>query len=136
MRPGPALQEPAEALRGGGVLENPVTLGLPDLTPLNRPYPADCASVRKSAVICTERNCYPEMEVLLALTADGSYSRHGLVVSCVGEAVGVRAGFDDGAFEGEPVHDGCAEAWVSEGLRPPGEGFVGCDGHGCFLPFR
>jgi hypothetical protein len=33
-----------------------------------------------------------------------------LLVFGVGEAVGVGAGFDDGAFEGEPVDDGCAGA--------------------------
>lgn len=54
----------------------------------------------------------------------------------VGETVGVGAGFDDGAFEGEPVHDRCAKARVGEGLRPPGEGLVGCDRHRGFLfPF-
>ena len=54
----------------------------------------------------------------------------------MGEAVGVGAGFDDGAFEGEPVDDGGAESWVGEGFGPAGEGFVGGDGHGCFLfPF-
>ena len=45
--------------------------------------------------------------------------------SFAGEAVGVSAGFDDGACEREPVDDGCAEAWVSEGFGPAGEGFVG-----------
>ena len=50
----------------------------------------------------------------------------------VGEAVGVGAGFDDGAFEGEPVDDSAADVWVGEGFRPAGEGFVGGDGHGCF----
>lgn len=35
-----------------------------------------------------------------------------------GEAVGVGAGFDNGAVEGEAVDDGCAETRVGGGLRP------------------
>jgi hypothetical protein len=37
----------------------------------------------------------------------------------VGEAVGVGAGFDDGAVEGEPVNDGGAQAGVGEGFSGP-----------------
>jgi hypothetical protein len=36
----------------------------------------------------------------------------------LGEAVGVGAGFNDGAVEGEPVDDRGAEPRVSEGLGP------------------
>lgn len=36
----------------------------------------------------------------------------------LGEAVGLGAGLDDGAVEGEAVHDGCAEPGVGEGLGP------------------
>src|SRR5215471_18199931 len=45
----------------------------------------------------------------------------------LGEAVGVGAGFDDGAVEGEPVDDGGAEAGVGEGLGPAAERLVGGD---------
>ena len=43
------------------------------------------------------------------------------------EAVGVCAGFDDGAVEGEPVDDRGAEPRVGKGFGPAGEGFVGGD---------
>ena len=36
----------------------------------------------------------------------------------MGEAVGVGAGFEDGAAEGEAVDDGGAQAGVGEGLGP------------------
>jgi hypothetical protein len=51
----------------------------------------------------------------------------------VRESVGVCAGFDDGAVEGEPVDDRGAEARVGEGFCPAGEAFVGADRDGCFL---
>jgi hypothetical protein len=37
----------------------------------------------------------------------------------LGEAVGVGAGLDDVAAEGEPVHDRRAQPGVGEGLGPP-----------------
>src|ERR1700688_5016712 len=43
----------------------------------------------------------------------------------LGEAVGVAAGFDDVAAEGDAVDDGGAEAGVGECLGPAAEGFVG-----------
>ena len=39
--------------------------------------------------------------------------------SCPGQPVGVGAGLDDVAAEGEPVDDGGAEAGVGEGLVQP-----------------
>jgi hypothetical protein len=51
----------------------------------------------------------------------------------VGEAVGLGAGFDDGAVEGEPVDDGRAESGVGEGFGPAGERLVGGDRDGVFL---
>jgi hypothetical protein len=42
----------------------------------------------------------------------------------LGKPVGVGAGFDDGAAEGESVDDGGAEPRVGEGLGPAGEGLV------------
>ena len=51
----------------------------------------------------------------------------GCAVAGVGEAVGVGAGLDDVAAEGEPVDDGGAEPGVGEGLGPAGEGLVGGD---------
>ena len=39
----------------------------------------------------------------------------------LGEAVGVGAGLDDGAVEGEPVDDRGAEPGVGEGLGPAGD---------------
>src|SRR4051794_41754978 len=54
-----------------------------------------------------------------------------------GQAVGVGAGLDDVAAEGEAVDDGGAEAGVGEGLGPAAEGLVGGDRDACFLlPFR
>src|SRR5580704_5100519 len=53
-----------------------------------------------------------------------------------GEAVGVGAGFDDVAAEGDAVDDGGAQARVGEGLGPAAEGLVGRDRDaGLFLPF-
>jgi hypothetical protein len=49
----------------------------------------------------------------------------GALLISVGEAVGVGAGFDDRAVEGETVHDGGAEPRVGEGFGPAGEGLVG-----------
>jgi hypothetical protein len=37
----------------------------------------------------------------------------------VGEAVGVGAGLDDVAAEGDAVDDGRAEPGIGEGFRPP-----------------
>src|SRR6516162_11095974 len=55
----------------------------------------------------------------------------------LGEAVGVGAGLDDVAAEGEAVHDGGAEAGVGEGLGPAAEALVGGDGNTClFFPLR
>lgn len=51
----------------------------------------------------------------------------------MGQAVGVGAGFDDVAAEGEPVDDGRAEPGVGEGLGPAGEGLVGGDGDAVLL---
>ena len=54
----------------------------------------------------------------------------------MGEPVGVDAGLDDVAAEGEPVHDGGAEPRVGEGLGPAAEALVGGDGNtGLLLPF-
>ena len=54
----------------------------------------------------------------------------------MGESVGVGAGFDDLAGEGEAVDDRGAQARVGEGLVPGGEGFVGGDGdRGAFFSF-
>lgn len=57
----------------------------------------------------------------------------GLLGEGVGEPVGVRTSFDDGAVEGQPVHDRGAQARVGEGFGPAGEGFVACDRDGIFL---
>jgi hypothetical protein len=45
----------------------------------------------------------------------------------LGESVGVGAGLDDGAAEGDPVDDGGAQARVSESLGPAAEGLIGGD---------
>jgi hypothetical protein len=57
----------------------------------------------------------------------------GELVAGFGEPVGVCAGLDDVAAEGEPVDDGGAEPWVGEGLGPGREGFVRGYGDGGFL---
>lgn len=44
------------------------------------------------------------------------------------ESVGVGAGFDDGAVEGESIDDGGAEARIGEGFCPARKGFVSRDG--------
>ena len=46
----------------------------------------------------------------------------------VGEPVGLGAGLDDRAVEGEPIDDGRAKTWVGERLRSAAEGLVGGDG--------
>lgn len=56
-----------------------------------------------------------------------------LVGFAVCEAVGVDAGFDDGAVEGEPVDDGGAKPGVGEGFGPAGEGLVGGNRDGVLL---
>src|SRR5664279_1814782 len=67
----------------------------------------------------------------------GEVSAGGLFRFGVGQPVGVGAGLDDVAAEGEPVDDGGAEPGVGERFRPAREGVVGGDGHGVlFLPFR
>ncbi len=53
--------------------------------------------------------------------------------AAVSEAVGLGAGLEDVAAEGEPVDDGGAESGVGEGLAPAGEGVVGGDGDGVLL---
>jgi hypothetical protein len=51
------------------------------------------------------------------------------------EPVGIGAGFDDGAVEGQPVHDRGAQARVRERLGPAGERLVRRDREGVrFLP--
>jgi hypothetical protein len=50
-----------------------------------------------------------------------------------GQAVGVGAGLDDVAAEGEAVDDGGAEAGVGEGLGPAAEALVGRDRDAGFL---
>src|SRR5215470_3493464 len=58
----------------------------------------------------------------------------GLLLGAGGaQPVGVGAGFDDVAAEGEPVDDGGAEAGVGEGLGPAAEAFVGGDRDAVFL---
>jgi len=51
----------------------------------------------------------------------------------MGEAVGVGAGFDDGAGGGESVDDRSADPRVGGGFRPAGEGLVRGDGDGVVL---
>jgi hypothetical protein len=54
----------------------------------------------------------------------------------VGQPVGVGAGLDDVAAEGEPVDDGGAEPGVGERFGPARKGVVGGDGYGVLLlPF-
>jgi transposase len=53
--------------------------------------------------------------------------------SGAGEAVGVGAGLDDVAAEGQPVDDGGAEPGIGEGLGPAGKRVVGRDRDGGFL---
>jgi len=67
------------------------------------------------------------IEVLLAhrtRCSTSDRSGRGALGAGVGEAVGVGAGLQDVAGEGEPVHDRGAQPGVGEGLRPAGEGFV------------
>ena len=59
--------------------------------------------------------------------AGRSPGRGGLLCAGAGEPVGVGAGFEDVAAEGEPVDDRGAEPGVSEGFGPAAEGFVGGD---------
>ncbi|GGS91598.1 hypothetical protein GCM10010270_74720 [Streptomyces violaceus] len=55
----------------------------------------------------------------------------------VGESVGLGAGLDDGAVEGEPVDDGRVKPRICEGLRPLSKRFVGRDGDAVLLrPLR
>jgi len=74
--------------------------GKPSMTPI-----APRTTARENAT----RNSVPSAGCVLVLLLG------------VGKAVGVGAGLDDGAAEGEPVHDRCAEPRVGEGLRPAGE---------------
>jgi hypothetical protein len=53
----------------------------------------------------------------------------GSLRSCVSQPVGDGPGFDDVAGEGEPVHDGGAEAEVGKGLGPAAEALVAGDRH-------
>lgn len=51
----------------------------------------------------------------------------------LGCPLGLGAGLEDVAAEGEPVDDGGAESGVGEGLAPAGEGVVGGDDDGVLL---
>jgi hypothetical protein len=51
----------------------------------------------------------------------------------LGKAVGVDAGLDDVAGEGEPVDDRSAETGFGEGAGPAGEGLVAGDGDAVLL---
>src|SRR5690606_2550061 len=67
-------------------------------------------------------------------TASRTWRRSGrALLRGLGQAVGVGAGLEDGAAEGEPVDDGSAEPGVAEGLCPAAEGLVGRDRDGCLL---
>lgn len=53
--------------------------------------------------------------------------------ACAPGAVGIAAGFDDVAAEGEAVNDGGAESWIGECLGPAAEGLVACNCDGGLL---
>lgn len=57
----------------------------------------------------------------------------GSVSQGVGESVGVGAGFDDVAAEGEAIDDGRAEPRISERLGPSAERLVARYAHGGLL---